>query len=700
MNGTDLDARIKLVFLIVPIIFGLLAARLWQLQVIMGDEYKHHSLENRVRTEKIPSPRGIIYDRNGKPLVKNSPYYFVALLPELARSADLVAIAEFLGMDPKEVIEIINAVKEPLAPIKIKGGLRFDEVAFIEARLSDYPGLIIEAEETRHYLYGSVGSHLIGYLGMLNPQQASQKDYSGVPRHAFIGQWGIEKMYDSVLRGEPGRRIIEVDALGRRLSLFKEIPPTKGQDIYLSIDLDLQQAAEEAFGSKVGAMVAIKPATGEVLALVSHPSFDPNLFSRGIDYAHWVKLRENKSYPLLNRALQSHYPPGSTFKIVTALAALETGSVKPTDSNLCTGVISKGRWKFRCWRRGGHGRLDMKNSLIESCDVYFYNTGQKTGIDNIALYARKLGLGASTGLGLITEKAGLVPDTEWKKRTRGKPWYPGETYNASIGQGFLLTTPIQLAQMMATVANGGKRYSLRLTRTDEPPTPYESLELDEENVRFIKRALRGVVTAPRGTGRAANSRYVQVAGKTGTAQVVSQKGVQETDIPVHLRDHAWFVAFAPVEEPEIALAVFVEHGGHGGAAAAPIARKAIEAYLAKDRLARPVRRPRPSAQPSPQEGSTSTETPSLEGVTLPTTPAPAITAPQTDAPPATRVRREKPPRAWTEMLMQPEDLNAPKPEAITSPSVETVEDAENEEMDNAPAADALTPAIMNSGDRP
>lgn len=694
MSGTDLDARIRLVFLLVPLLFVLLAARLWQLQIIMGDEYTNLALENRVRTEKIPSPRGIIYDRNGKPLVKNSPYYFVALLPEMAEGADLVSISEFLGMDPKEVTEIVSAVKDPLAPVRIKGGLRFDEVAFIEARLSDYPGLVIEAEGTRNYIYGSVGSHLIGYLGKLNPQQVSKKNYRGVPLHAFIGQWGVEKMYDSVLRGEPGRRIIQVDALGRRLSLFKEIPPTRGQDVYLSIDLDLQQAAEEAFGSKVGALVAIKPSTGEVLALVSHPSFDPNLFSRGIDYAHWVTLRENQSYPLLNRALQSNYPPGSTFKIVTALAALETGSARATDKHLCTGALKKGRWDFRCWRRGGHGRLDMRNGLIESCDVYFYRTGENTGIDNIALYARKLGLGASTELGLITEKAGLVPDTEWKKRTRGKPWYPGETYNASIGQGFVLTTPIQLAQMMATVANGGKRYALRLTRADEQPTPYEDLELDDENVEFIKSALRGVVVAPKGTGHAANSRYVTVAGKTGTAQVVSQKIMRESETPVHLRDHAWFVAFAPVDEPEIALAVFVENGGHGGAAAAPIARKAIEAYLAKDRVARPVRSVAPAQVPDlpevPQEQA------------VPAIPSPeagvSTSPPATPMAPVEQIQREAPPKAWTELLMNPSVLN--EPEMPGGPTPATVHGAGDDDMDNSPALDANTPAVLNSGGLP
>lgn len=609
MSSTRLDGRIQLVILAVLLLFGLLGARLWQLQIIMGETYSLLSSGNRLRTEKIPSPRGIIYDRNGRPLVKNSAYFFVALHPEAAKSADLRDIAEFLGMAPRSVADIVSAVKDPIEPIRIKGGLKPDEVAFIEARISDYPGLVIEAEETRHYLYGPVGAHLIGYLGKLNPQQASRKDYKGVPRKAFTGQWGVERMYDAHLRGEPGRRVIEVDALGRRLRILSETPPTNGEDLHLSIDMDMQLAAEEAFDKKVGSLVAISPGTGEVLAMVSRPSFDPNLFSRGISYDHWVRLRENKGFPMLNRALQSHYPPGSTYKLITAMAALDEEDARPDDKHLCTGAVNKGRWSFRCWRRGGHGVMDMQQAIIQSCDVYFYLTGERTGIDNIAKYARKFGLGSETGLGLIKEKSGLVPDKAWKESARGEPWYLGETFNAAIGQGFVLTTPIQLAQMTATLANGGYRYALRLTRADEQPEYTKDLHLDFEHVDFIKNALRGVVINVKGTGRAANSRHVRVAGKTGTAQVISQKTVRESEIPDHLKDHAWFVAFAPVNEPQVAVAVFVENGGHGGAAAAPIARKAIEALLAKDKVQKPAggrmfadpSRPAPTPAPtSPQ----------------------------------------------------------------------------------------------------
>ena len=662
MRKAELDNRISLVLIAIALLFGLLAARLWHLQVIMGKQYTQVSHDNRLRTEKVPSPRGIIYDRNGKPLVKNAPYYFAALLPEMVRKADLLGLAEFLGMNPREVSDIVGAVKDPIDPIRIKGGMTFEEVAFIEARLSDYPGLVIEAEETRHYIYGPVGSHLIGYLGKLNPQQASKTSYRNVPKHSFTGQWGVEKMFDARLRGEPGNRVIEVDALGRKLRILSEQEPGMGEDLYLSIDMDLQEAAEEAFGTRAGALVAIRPDTGEVLALVSRPSFDPNLFSRGIGFDNWTLLREDKGFPLLNRALQSNYPPGSTFKIITALAALETGTMKTGDRHTCNGVLNKGRWSFRCRRRSGHGIVNMLQGIIESCDVYFYRTGELTGIDSIARYARLMGLGAESGLGLIKEKEGLVPDREWKQRTKGLPWYPGNTYNSAIGQGFVLVTPIQLAQMTATVANGGYHYPLSLVRAEELPLPAEDLHLDPENVEFLRKALREVVTNAKGTGQAANSRFVEIAGKTGTAQVVAQKTISESELPEHLKDHAWFVAFAPFEHPEIAMAVFVENGGHGGAAAAPIARKAIEAYLVKDQVA--ARKAwlernaaRRQAAPQPQEQ-----------------------------------KEPEAPRTWTDVLTAPQILNAVTPAGPREQAVPGADAPHEEAVEQAPAVNAPAPA--------
>lgn len=622
MKTEAASKKIELIALIVLAFFLLLVARLWQLQILEGKGFKKASFENRLRIEKLPSSRGIIHDRNGRPLVKNSPYYYVALQPEMLGTADLGSIAGFLSMNLTELHDIILNNKDPFEPIKLKGGLSFDEVAYMEARLSDYPGLVITAEQTRHYLFGEVGAHILGYLGKLSPSQIKKADFREVPRQAFIGQWGLEKMFDSYLRGEPGEKAIEVDALGRPLRLIKEKAPDRGNDLYLSIDLDLQMEAEKAFGEKVGALVAIKPDTGEILALVSRPSFDPNLFSRGIDYSDWLRLAEHKSYPMLNRALQSQFPPGSTFKIVTAMAALESGAITPDTRATCNGLLRMGRWSFRCWRRGGHGTLSLHRAIVESCDVYFYRAGDRTGIDNIAKYARMLGLESESGLMLVKEKKGLIPDTKWKERVKNQPWFRGETLNAAIGQGYVLVTPVQLARMMAAVSNGGYLYDLRLTRAESQPEPASRLDVRPGTLGQIKEGLRGVVSDRGGTGYAARSKIVDIAGKTGTAQVISQRDrdYKEEETPENLRDHAWFVAFAPVENPEIAVAVFVEHGGHGGAAAAPIARRAIETYIRKIKDIE-----QPEATKPPVAGKTPAE--EKAAVPAPSGPQPAAAAP-------------------------------------------------------------------------
>lgn len=572
-NGRE---KTSVAVLIAVSLFALLEARLIQLQVLGGRHYREVSDENRLRVEKVPAPRGIIFDRNGVPLVKNSPYFCVALLPEMLDRADLDSIASFLGMSREEIQRRIKENTIMFDPIKLREGLAFEEVARIEAMLSDYPGLTVVADTTRDYIYGETASHLIGYLGKLSPSQARETEFKDVPRQAFIGQWGMERLHDVTLRGVPGRRVIEVDALGRQLRLLYDEPPVKGEDLYLSIDFRLQMAAEEAFGANTGALVAIKPSTGEVLGLVSRPAFNPNVFAKGINYEDWVGLQTDPEFPMLNRAFQSHYPPGSTFKIITGMAALEEGALNEETSFTCRGGISYGKWNFGCWKKGGHGTLSFHKALVQSCDVYFYNAGKLAGIDAIAKYAKGLGLGGATGVPLVREKTGLIPDTAWKKKNRNDNWYLGETYNASIGQGYVLTTPAQMARMMSAVSNGGRLYPLSLIRLDSEVEAAGNLKLKDETLAAIRSALAGVVAEPGGTGGASRSKFVSIGGKTGTAQVVSLK---KGGGGKKFKDHAWFVAYAPAEGPEVALSVFVEHGGHGGAAAAPIAKKAIEAYL-------------------------------------------------------------------------------------------------------------------------
>ncbi len=569
----------------IGIFFSILAIRLWHLQILRGAEYSRMAFENRLRLEKVPAPRGIIYDRWGKALVQSSAAFSITLNPELIDITDLGRAADFLGLDPQWLQKRADRARNTLDPIIVREGLNLEEVSKVEARLSDFPALNVMVDKSRKYLYGEVGAHLLGYLGRITPEQAELPEFADVPMQAFIGQFGVEKLYDKTLRGVPGERAIEVNALGKQIRVIAQTPPRKGEGLHLSIDIEMMKAVEESFGDRKGAFVAIRPSTGEILGMVSKPSYDPNLFSFGIKSGDWGRLINDPEKPMLNRALQSQYPPGSTFKIVTGLAALESGKVTPGRVVVCNGGLQYGKWRFGCWQKRGHGALAFEAGLIQSCDVYFYTVGALTGIDSIAKMARRLGLGATSTLGLAMERPGLIPDEEWKLKTKGESWYLGETYNAAIGQGYVAVTPFQLARMIATVAADGRLYEPTLKRI----APYEakraaadSYDLSPENIELVKRALIGVVNDPRGTAHAAHSDDFVIAGKTGTAQVYSNANKKRlaSATPDALKDHAWFVAYAPASHPEIACAVLVEHGGHGGSAAAPIAKKAIETYLA------------------------------------------------------------------------------------------------------------------------
>lgn len=569
---------VLIVVYIIVALFFILIIRFWQLQILQGGEYRRLSEENRLRIVRVAAPRGIIYDRNGIPLVKNSPYYSVSLSPYNIDKTNLQALSDVLKMNGERLVQKIKQQKQSLyEPVRLKEGLSFKEIALVEARRSDFPGLTIDVDVSREYLFGNVGAHIIGYLGKPNQFQTKNPEFKDIPQDAFIGQWGIEKLFDRQLRGTPGKRVIEVDALGRELRLLQGTSPVKGEDLRLAIDINLQKEAEKSFGEKAGALVAIKPDTAEILALVSRPSFDPNLFARGIDYKQWEDLTKNAKQPLLNRALQSQYPPGSTFKIVMAIAGLETGVIDSDTKVTCNGEIAYGRWHFGCWQKKGHGTLSLHRALVESCDVYFYEVGRRLGIDRIALQAKEFSLGKESGTSLVKERNGLIPDTKWKLEKRKQPWYLGETFNASIGQGYVAVTPFQMAQLISIVANGGYVYKPSILMLRDKPEPAEKLRIKEETLETVKNALFGVVNERGGTGWAARSPIIDVSGKTGTSQVVGLKNPKYN--PGLYRDHAWFVAFAPYKKPEIALSVMVEHGGHGGGVAAPIAKRAIEAYV-------------------------------------------------------------------------------------------------------------------------
>lgn len=444
------------IYIIIGLIL-IICLRLWQLQLVEGDKFRKLSENNRLRILQTPAARGIIYDKNGKPLVKNIPFFSVSIVFDSRNYPDIQALSLLLNMDRKEIEQKLKRQNSPFIPIKLKQGLNFKEIALIESRKSDFPGIFIETDVSREYLTGRVASHIIGYLGKINPSQLDDPELRHLPPEAFTGQWGAEMLFDKHLRGYPGQRIIEVNALGREMRMLHEKSPQMGKDLKMSIDINIQKAAEEAFDGKNGALVALKPHSGEILAMVSLPSFDPNVFSRGISVKEWNSIISDRKKPMLNRAIQSQYPPGSIFKLITAIAALEEAVIDPDTKINCTGAVHYGKWSFGCWKKGGHGAVDMHKAIVESCDVYFYEIGKRLGIDRIYKYAALFGLGRDTGIELmpVKEKKGLIPNTQWKKEKLNQPWYLGDTFISAIGQGFVSTTPIQAAMMTAVFANGG-----------------------------------------------------------------------------------------------------------------------------------------------------------------------------------------------------------------------------------------------------
>jgi len=585
-----IQRRLPLLAAFIILVIVILFIRLWYLQVLKGEYYHEQAESNRIRPVMLRPPRGVIYDRSGRPLVENELVFDISLIPEDAPNLDatiekLSAVVKVTPEAIRKALEDAADVRTRYDPVKIREEAPWDEVAVVEAHQEDLPGAIIEPEHLRRYPYGGLASHQFGYIGKVSQSQRKKEQ---TDLGMLIGQSGLEKIYDKLLRGVAGRRMIQVNAAGRKVKDLGIEEPRPGTDIYLTIDLDAQKAAEDGLGSMAGAVVAMDPNTGEILALTSHPTYDPNLFPRGISPKDWVRLMNDPSHPMYNRAIQSVYPPGSTFKIIVSLAGLESGVIKLDDKVPCKGFLMSGRHSFRCWKKGGHGSVSFHQALVESCDVYFYTMGDRIGWDRVAEYARKLGFGSLTGILLPDEKPGLIPTTEWKKKRTGEAWYPGDTYINSIGQGYIQVSPIQACQMISVVANGGRFYRpmlLKQTRNRETgdvevfsPEQINSVTLDPKILWEVRSALAGVVNEPGGTAHKAATPLAIVAGKTGTAQVIAQK-VAGRKLSEETQDHAWFVAFAPVENPKIAVAVVVEHGGHGGSAAAPIAKKVIEEYL-------------------------------------------------------------------------------------------------------------------------
>ncbi len=595
--------RTQLLVAAFSVIFALLFGRLLFLQVIDGERYTYLSENNRVRLKKVPGTRGMVFDTRGQLMVDSRPSFDLLFVPEDAPDPKqtLSQLARYLGRDEEDLLDALQEDKfrAPFQEIVLGKDVDWPTVVAVESHQLELPGVTLRTRPRRSYLESGMAAHLLGYLGEIGPRQLKVQKANGYSMGDEIGQFGLERRWEEFLRGRSGGQQVEVDALGRRVRVLHEVQDVPGYNVMLTIDKDVQQTAYEALQGKEGAIVALDVNSGAVLAMVSTPVFDPNVFARGVTSEEWRTLTTDRLHPLNNRAIQGQYPPGSTFKIVLTVAALEEGAIQPDTHLSCNGSMAFGNRVFRDWKKEGHGSVDLHRGLVQSCDVYYYQVGQRLGVDRIARYARALGLGEKTGIALDDEKPGLIPDSEWKMRRYGQPWFPGETPSISIGQGYVTVTPLQMANMMAAVANGGTLYRPWFVRKVESldgavireygPEEIRTIPLKESTLQNLRTALADVVNSGEGTGGAAKSQIVRIAGKTGTAQVVEMKGniVKSENLAYLIRDHAWFVAYAPAEKPEIAVVVLVEHGGHGATAAAPLAKKVIEKYLSVHKEAEP-----------------------------------------------------------------------------------------------------------------
>jgi len=595
------------------VMFFLLLSRLWYLQVVDTENLLDQSENNRLRFVPVAAPRGAILDRNGKVLVSNTPSFSVAVIPKDVKNRDQLVgdLARYLKLDAKEIQEKWNKGqgRAKYYPLVVASGITRDQMEFLEENRLALSGVNIEMKPVRAYPNGQLASHLLGYLGEVSEDELGTDRYKDYNAGDYTGKSGIERSWENFLHGTDGGRQIEVDARGRFLRTVEETASNVGNSVVLTIDLDMQKAAEEAFGDQAGAAVAMDVNTGEVLAFASNPGFDPALFTGRLPADKWKEYLEDKRHPLENKALKGMYPPGSTFKIITAIAGLEEGLIDEHSSVDCPGYYKFGNSTFKCWDKKGHGHVELRKALRESCDVYFYKLAERLGVDRIAAYAKRFGLGSTMGVGLENEKPGVIPTEQWKKKRFGTKWYQGETLSVGIGQGYVLTTPIQLASMIATVATDGVMYQPHLVKRvvdldGKPVKEYQPLVvgkvgLKPSTLRLVKEGLFAVVNEPHGTGAMARVAEIKVAGKTGSSQVVKMRD-SKGQVPYQFRDHALFVAFAPYEKPEVAVAVIVEHGEHGGSAAAPIAGRLLKAYFESKGV---IKKPVPKQAKSDEEGA-------------------------------------------------------------------------------------------------
>ena len=606
-------ARVILSTVIGIVLLGVVIARLVQLQVVDHELFAKQSQGNRIRIEAVPPTRGLIFDRRGRVLAENLPAYQLELIPEQVPDLDdTLSRLAAIDLIKEEDIPRFNGLSQSgprFKPITLRFRLREDEIANFAIQRPRFPGVDLQPRLVRYYPDGELVAHAIGYVGALSTADLERLDAAAYAGTSHTGKTGVEHFNEPLLHGEPGFQQVVTNALGRRVPVetrdFAESQPESerpvpGDNLYLSLDLDLQRVATAAMDGKRGSVVAIDPNNGEILALVSAPAFDPNAFATGMSQSEYNALQTNEDRPLFNRAVRGSYPPGSAIKPMLALAALEVGATNLTRRTVCIGWYSLpgSTHRYRDWRPQGHGEVDLHDAITQSCDVYFYEISRDIGIDNMHYYLDQFGLGQKTGLDMTGESEGLVPSREWKRQAfrerADQVWFPGETIIASIGQGYMLATPLQLANATAALATRGKRFKPHLVaafedpltgrRTLMAPERLSSVQIDSEFYwDNIVAAMHDVMQSETGTARAAGlGAPYQMAGKSGTAQVISiaqEEEYDEEEIEERLRDHALFISFAPLEEPRIAVAVIVENGSSGSRVAAPIARAVMDQYL-------------------------------------------------------------------------------------------------------------------------
>ena len=598
---TLLKKRSLFSILIVVFFFGVIVARLWFLQISKEEEYKNLADNNRVRIRSVRAPRGHILDKHGREIVTNRPSFNVVMIREDSNDIDGV-LKRLSGVLQEDLEQLWEQIREAEGtprhlPIILKEDIDWETLAYLENHKFKFPGIRIEVQPVRTFHYGDLAANTIGYIGSISKTQLEEAEEGVYEGGDLIGKRGIERLRESDLRGEKGKSSTEVDARGFEQRELKSLDPLPGNDLQLTIDAELQQVAEQfmAIGEKAGAVVALEVNTGRVLVAASSPSIHLEDFIGGISQSNWDALLNNPKHPLINKSIQAAYPPGSTYKIVTALAGLAEGVIDEHTTMYCPGHYYFGRRLYRCWRHVGHGEVDLRKAITESCDVYFYQVGERLGVDRLAMYARKFGLGQKTGVEMEHEKSGLIPTKDWKRKRHNEKWHKGETLSIAIGQGFNLLTPLQVCLMTAATANGGKIYKPQIiesvttpegdiVETFEPQLLGEFSQREQAYLEIIKEGLVGVIHGKRGTARKVRIKGLTIGGKTGTAQVVriaQYKGLKEKDIPYKFRDHAWFTCYAPAEDPQIAITVLVEHGLHGGSGAGPIARVIMKKYFEK-----------------------------------------------------------------------------------------------------------------------